>query len=83
MHNRIEQFRNHSVDFYSSELYKNDKGDNVLMVFSTTSLYIIDVTRRELKTVLHYSEIKDIYLESNDKIRLILNREFNGVYYIY
>jgi hypothetical protein len=78
--NKIEHFKNHSIDFYSSEIYKNKKGDNILIVFSTSSIYIIDVSKKELKTILNYKDIKDIYLESVDKIRITFKREINKVF---
>ncbi len=79
MTNKIEHFKNHSLEFYSSEIYKNKKGDNILIVFSTTSIYIIDVSRKELKTILNYKDINDIYLETAEKIRIIFKRQINGV----
>ena len=79
LNNRIDHFKNHTVDFYSSEIYKNAKEDNILIVFSSTSIYIIDITRRELKSVLHYSEILDLNLEAEDKIRIYFKKTINGV----
>lgn len=79
MHNRIDHFKHKPIDFYSSEIYKNKKEDNILMVFSTTSMHLIDLSRRELKSVLNYMDIKDIYLESNTKVRILFSRELNGV----
>jgi len=49
------------------------------MVFSTTSIYIIDVSRKELKSILDYRDIKNVYLDGTDKIRIIFNRKINGV----
>lgn len=52
------------------------------MVFSTTSFYIIDISRKELKSVLAYKDIHNIYLEKEDKIRITFNREINKVKFV-
>lgn len=67
----------YSFDFYSSEIYKSDSGNSVLIIFSTTTLYFIDLSAKELKVTLHYNDIKDIYLETENKIRIIFKKAIN------
>lgn len=67
------------IDFYSSEIYKNHKDDTMLIIFTTNSIMIMDLTRKELKAIINYDEIKDIKLEKSDKIRISFNKECNGV----
>jgi vacuolar protein sorting-associated protein 13A/C len=72
--NNIDRF---CFDFYSSEIYKNDSGNSVLIIFTTTTLYFIDLSAKELKVSLNYEDIKDIYLESDNKIRIVFKRAIN------
>lgn len=79
MHTKIDHFKYHPIDFYYSVIYKNQKEDNILIVFSTSMIYIIDISKKELKTVLAYKDVKDVYLEREDKIRILFNKEINKV----
>ena len=72
--NGLDRF---SFDFYSSEIYKNESGSGVLIIFSTTSLYFIDLNAKELKVSLNFNDIKDIYLESENKIRIVFKKPIN------
>jgi len=55
----------------------------MLIIFTTNSIMIMDLTRKELKAIINYDEIKDIKLEKSDKIRISFNKECNGVRYNY
>jgi hypothetical protein len=82
--NKIECFKGVIFDLYSAEIYKNHKGDTILLVFSTNIMYLIDLTRREVKAAINYKDIRSVTLESFDKIRITFNHEMNGVInYIY
>lgn len=64
-------------DFYSCEIYKNDSGNSNLIILTTKELFFIDLNSKELKVCLKYDDIKDIYLESENKIRVIFKRIIN------
>jgi len=65
-------------DFYSSEIYKNDSGNSVLIIFSTNALYFVDLSAKELKVTLEYNDIKELYLETENKIRIIFKKMINN-----
>jgi hypothetical protein len=75
----MDAFKNISYDFYNSELYNNHKGEVILMFLTTNSIYFVDISRREIRAILRYSEISDIQLESNEKIKINYKNEMDGV----
>ena len=81
--NKIEDFKKIEFYFYSAEIYKNHKNDTILIVFTTDSMYLIDLNRREIKIALCYKYIKNVILEAVDKIRIYFNQEINNVYLIF
>lgn len=83
LRNKIDSFRNIQFDFYSAEIYKNHKNDTILLVFTTTNFYLVDLGRREIKAVLNYKDIKNVQLEAQDKLRIVFNKEMNNVSLIY
>ena len=74
---KIEQVKGTKFDFYSSEVYKNHKEENILMVFYTEGFHIIDLLRREIKIYLPYLDIRDVKMENRQKIKLIFTRKIN------
>ena len=75
---KIKSIDKNNFDFYSCEIYKNDKNTNILIVFSTTSMYFIDMISKEYKIKLDYIDIKDIYLEKEYKIKLTFKKAINN-----
>lgn len=49
------------------------------MVFETEEMALVDLGRREIKAILRYKDIKDIILESGDKIKILFTKEINEV----
>lgn len=49
------------------------------MVFTTESVMTIDIRRRELKSNIEYSQIKDIVQIDSNKLKLVFRREINNV----
>lgn len=93
MTNKIEQLKNVKISYQGAELYKNHKNDAILLVFSGLLMYLIDISRKEIKAMLNYSDIRDVILElknkkegSYDKIKILFKFALNGVnlfYFIY
>ncbi len=77
--NQIDQFKEISFDFYSAEIYVNHKGDNILLLFTTFNIYLIDLERKEIKIVLKYDEIQSVSLEKDDKIRIYFKNNIGNV----
>ena len=77
LYNKIEQLKGKQFDYLDSEVYVNQKEESVLLVFLTSGIYTIDIVRWELRSILEYSLIKDVKIESKEKIRLYFTREFN------
>ena len=49
-------------------------------------MYLLDISRKEIKAALNFKDIKDVVLErkenmntSNDKLKIIFKKEMNGV----
>ena len=86
MTNKIEQLKNVKISYQGAELYKNHKNDSILLVFSGLLMYLIDISRKEIKAMLNYSDIRDVILElkskkegSYDKIKILFKFALNGV----
>ncbi len=77
LNNKIEQLKGKNFDYYSSEIYKTPKGDSILLAFLGDGIHIIDIIRSEQKAMLEYSMIKEIKMESNEKIRLYFMKDIN------
>jgi hypothetical protein len=84
--NKIEQLKNVKISYQGAELYKNHKNDSILLVFSGLLMYLIDISRKEIKAMLNYSDIRDVILElrgkkegSYDKIKILFKFALNGV----
>ena len=68
------------MDFYSAEIYKNTKDENVLIVFTTNEMFLIDLERREIKSFLYYEDIKDAEADLKQNcIKISFKKEMNGV----
>lgn len=88
--NKVEQLKNVRIDYSGAELYKNHKNDSILIIFSTQMMYLIDISRKEIKAVLNFQDIQDVILDPKDgrgnhydKIRILFKRQLNGVFNFY
>jgi len=86
LRNKVEKLKNVRVEYNGAELYKNHKNDYILIIFSTQMMYLIDITRKEIKAVLNFEDIHDVILDPKDgkgnyydKIRILFKRQLNGV----
>lgn len=84
--NKVDQLKNVRIDYNGAELYKNHKNDSILIVFSTQMMYLIDITRKEIKASLNFQDIQDVILDPRDgkgnpydKLRILFKRQLNGV----
>ena len=77
--NKVEDFKKMDYYFYSAEIYKNHKNESILIVFTTDTMYLMDLSRREIKIALNYKYIKNVNLEAADRIRIFFNKDINNV----
>lgn len=68
-----------NINFYSCEIYKNKKEENILMVFTTEALMTIDIGRRELKSFINYQDIKELVQTDATKLKISFKKEINEV----
>jgi hypothetical protein len=78
--NKITELSGKSIDFYSAEIYRNTKDENILIVFTTNEMFLIDLERREIKSFLYYEDIKDVEADLKQNfIKISFKKEMNGV----
>jgi hypothetical protein len=75
----VEQFKGVVFDFFSAELYKNSKNESILLLLTTNTIFFIDLSRREIRATIRYSDILDVELESDEKVKIVYRKEINGV----
>ena len=78
--NKIDESISNKILFYSSELYKNKKEEIILIIFTTVSMILIDLVRKEIKTQIYYSFISKYVLEDSiNSIKFQFKESYNKV----
>jgi len=77
---KIEKFKDKDFNFFCSDVYINRKEENILILCTTKSIYLIDLNKREIKAELQYIDILDLNYYTNPcKIKFKLKAEIDGV----
>ena len=79
LYNEIQECKdNNEFVFYGFVMYKNKKGEPIILVFVHNGFWIVDIFRKELKGIIAYSDIKSVELVKNDLIRIFFNKLINN-----
>ena len=79
LYNEIQECKdNNEFIFYGFVLYKNKKEEPIILVFVQNGFWVVDILRKELKTVIAYSDIENVELKNNDMIRISFNKPINN-----
>ena len=71
---KIDELKHENFDFYNCELFKNIKGEKVLIALLSKGLYIINVVGKEIKEKIDYKNIRKVSVDVNGKIILQFNK---------
>ena len=79
LYNDIQEIKeNYDFVFYDFVMYNNKKEEPIILVFVQNGFWIIDILRKDLKSIVSYSDIKNVELIKKDVIRIFFNKPINN-----
>ena len=79
INNEIQEFKDNEFVYFDSIMYKNKNNELILLVFVSSCICVIDFVKKQLISVIAYSDVKYVDLKGTDVIKIYFNKRINNV----